>query len=74
MDLIEIDLSDEASFVIAALREADPGRNVDVVIAPGLKATADLRLIEMVLSNVLGNAWIFPSGSDFLCALCELWG
>ncbi len=61
MDLIETDLSKKASSVIADLREASPGRNVDVEIKPGLKASADPRLIEVVLSNLLGNAWKFTS-------------
>ena len=64
MDLIEMDLSGKASSVIADLREASPGRNVEVEIKPGLKASADPRLIEVVLSNLLGNAWKFTSKTE----------
>ena len=61
MKRTEMDLSNKALEVIADLREASPGRNVQVRIAPGLKAAVDPRLVEVVLSNLLGNAWKFTS-------------
>ncbi len=68
MKRVEMDLSGKALEVIADLREASPGRNVQVRIAPGLKAAADPRLVEVVLSNLLGNAWKFTSktGSAYI--------
>jgi signal transduction histidine kinase len=64
MDVAEMDLSGKASSVIADLREANPGRKVEVDIKPDLKASADARLMELVLSNLLGNAWKFTSRTD----------
>jgi signal transduction histidine kinase len=64
MDLIEMDLSAKALSVIADLREANPARNVQARIAPGIRAAADPRLLEVVLSNLLGNAWKFTSKTD----------
>lgn len=57
----DIDLSEMAFSTVSKLREAGPSRSVEVTIAEGLKAHADPRLIEIVLSNLLGNAWKFTS-------------
>jgi PAS domain S-box-containing protein len=55
----QVDLSALSGSVIARLREGQPGRDVEVVIEPGLTAHADPRLLEVLLTNVLGNAWKF---------------
>jgi signal transduction histidine kinase/tetratricopeptide (TPR) repeat protein len=54
-----VDLSQLAQNVIKELRNADPDRQVEVVIAPGLKVNADLNLMRILLENLLGNAWKF---------------
>ncbi len=54
-----VDLSAIAARVVKRLREADLGREVDVRIAPGLQVDADPRLVEVVMENLLGNAWKF---------------
>jgi len=54
-----VDVSLVARMVIAGLRAADPKRDVEVVIADGLVAHADPRLLEIALTNLLGNAWKF---------------
>jgi light-regulated signal transduction histidine kinase (bacteriophytochrome) len=54
-----VDLSALARSVLARLREAQPGREVEVAIEDGLVAQADPRLLEVVLTNLLGNAWKF---------------
>ena len=59
-----IDLSEMASSVVTELREADPGRNVRVYIEEALTADADPGLIEIVLSNLLGNAWKFTAKKE----------
>ena len=56
-----IDLREMASSIIGDLREAHPGRSVEVDIKEGLNAFADRGLIEVVLSNLLGNAWKFTT-------------
>jgi signal transduction histidine kinase/PAS domain-containing protein len=58
------DLSRIALAVIAGLRDASPGRNVRVDIARDVNAFADLRLIEVVLSNLIGNAWKFTAKKE----------
>ncbi len=53
----EVDLSFLACRVADDLRAAAPERAVTVSIAPGLAARCDLRLMQNVLENLLGNAW-----------------
>ena len=57
----DVDLSAMAASIVAELREQDPRRDVTVEISPGLRACADAGLMEIVLSNLLGNAWKFTS-------------
>jgi signal transduction histidine kinase len=54
-----VDLGAMAERVVASLHESDPGRSVEVRIAPGLDAEADPRLMRVVLDNLIGNAWKF---------------
>jgi signal transduction histidine kinase len=55
----EVDLSHIAGEVIAGLRNADPGREVEVTITPGLRVKGDERLLRIALENLLSNAWKF---------------
>jgi PAS domain S-box-containing protein len=61
LDRIEVDLSNKASKAVEQLREMNHDRNVEVIVQEGLTASADPRLIELALSNLLGNAWKFTS-------------
>jgi len=54
-----VDLSRVALEVIAELQEGDPQRAVHVRVTPGLSAHADRGLMQIVLANLLGNAWKF---------------
>jgi len=54
-----LDLSRMAAEVVAELRSNEPGREVDVVIEPGLSATGDPHLVRNLLENLLANAWKF---------------
>ena len=53
----EIDLSALVLEIAQQLQLAEPQRQVEFIIAPDIKACADLRLIRVVLENLLGNAW-----------------
>lgn len=59
MAVDDVDLTDVARQVAAELREAEPGRDVDFVIADGLHAKADRRLVTVALQNLIGNAFKF---------------
>ena len=61
LNLGKVDLSRLAADIVAGLRERDPERTVRVTIAPGCTVTGDAQLLEVVLSNLLGNAWKFTS-------------
>ncbi len=55
-----VDLSAIAKRVVADLKAGDPTRHdICVEIAPGLSAEGDAHLLEVALSNLLGNAWKF---------------
>ncbi len=61
IDRTEVDLSKMASAIVAELREAHAGRSVEIHIKEGLTAFADPRLMGIILSNLIGNAWKFTS-------------
>jgi len=54
-----VDLSALAQTVVARLEEAQPERQLAMVIQPDLTAYGDARQLEIVLTNLLGNAWKF---------------
>ncbi|HEX9373967.1 MAG TPA: PAS domain S-box protein [Roseiflexaceae bacterium] len=57
----QVDLSALARQIAAALQNAQPERQVEFVIAPGLIAECDPRLLRIALENLLDNAWKFTS-------------
>ena len=55
------DLSALASTVAADLKQKNPDRLVDWIIADGLTAKGDPQLLRVVVENLFGNAWKFTS-------------
>ena len=56
-----VDLSHLAEAAVARLRNAEPERQTEFIIADGLVAQGDGRLLGIVLDNLLGNAWKFTA-------------
>lgn len=56
-----VDITKIAHKVAGRLRAREPERDVEFVVAPGLAADGDSRLLEIVLENLLGNAWKFTA-------------
>jgi PAS domain S-box-containing protein len=54
-----VDLSALARAIADELQRAQPERAAEFVIAEGLQAEGDPRLLRVLLENLLGNAWKF---------------
>jgi light-regulated signal transduction histidine kinase (bacteriophytochrome) len=54
-----VDLTDLAERITDLLRQESPREGVEVTIAPRLFASGDSDLIEILLTNLLSNAWKF---------------
>jgi light-regulated signal transduction histidine kinase (bacteriophytochrome) len=57
----ETDLAPRVRTMLADLLQTDPTRAVDVVVPQTLNARCDPALVEIVLDNLLRNAWKFTS-------------
>jgi light-regulated signal transduction histidine kinase (bacteriophytochrome) len=60
----KVDMSKNALSMVAELRESAPERGVEIDIKEGMTAFADPRLVEIVMTNLFGNAWKFTSRTD----------
>jgi signal transduction histidine kinase len=59
-----LDLSDMASAILADLATAHPERNVKTLVQQGCHANADKGLMQVVLQNLLRNAWKFTGHKE----------
>ncbi len=57
-----VDLSRLATQIVRDLQQSQPDRRATVTIQPGLVAQGDSRLIQVILENLLNNAWKFTAG------------
>lgn len=57
----QVNLSALAQEIAANLSQREPGRQVTLDIAPDLTVQADKHLVQIVLENLLGNAWKFSA-------------
>jgi len=57
----QVDLSAMAGSITTRIREANPERNTEFSIQPGLTAEGDPRLLDIALTNLLDNAAKFSS-------------
>ncbi|MDB6065944.1 MAG: multi-sensor signal transduction histidine kinase [Pedosphaera sp.] len=59
-----VDLSAVVGKIVAGIRQSDPTRAVDFVVAPNLMAMGDKGLLQIALENLLNNAWKFTARCD----------
>jgi signal transduction histidine kinase len=59
-----VNLSEEAAVICEQLRAADPVRQAQITIQPGIVVSADRGLIRLVLGNLLENAWKFTATQE----------
>lgn len=61
MHLESVDVSAMAESILERLQQADPQRVVDISIETGIRLQADAALLQILLENLLENAWKFTS-------------
>ncbi|MEO5962003.1 MAG: PAS domain S-box protein [Thermomonas sp.] len=57
----QVDVSLLAEWALAELQDMHPQNSADVQVQPGLEVMGDERLLKMMLSQLLANAWQFSS-------------
>lgn len=62
-----VDLGSIACAVLSRFAQADPERQVEVVVADRMVAQADARLLAILFENLLGNAWKFTAKTSSAC-------
>ena len=61
---VAVDVSHLADEVTRDLERQHADRRIEILIANGLTANADARLVRIVLENLLGNAFKFTAKTD----------
>jgi len=59
----ELDISSMAAKVAEEVRAGDPKSSTQVEVTPGIVASGDRRLVQILLANLVNNAWKF-SGTN----------
>lgn len=62
-----VDISLLADWVAAELQDAHPGRAFRVRVQPGLTTRGDERLLKLLLTQLLDNAWRFTREDEPVC-------
>lgn len=57
----QVDLSRLAETVVGELESSEPGRVVETIIMPDVVVAGDPKLLKILITNLLGNAWKYSS-------------
>jgi PAS domain S-box-containing protein len=49
---------------LICLSQADQGRSVEVIVAPGVTAVGDENLLKILMANLINNAWKYSSRTE----------
>ncbi|HYU64121.1 MAG TPA: response regulator [Verrucomicrobiae bacterium] len=60
----EVDISAMASDIAGELKLASPDRNVSVDVGSGIAASGDQRLVRILVTNLMNNAWKFTGSRE----------
>ncbi|MDQ2077928.1 ATP-binding protein [Marinimicrobium sp. ABcell2] len=60
----KINVSEEATRIVDSLRDRDPDRQVEVIIEKDIYADVDRRFFDMLLGNLLDNAWKYTGQKE----------
>ena len=55
--LQQVDLSQLAQESLEECQILEPGRNIEIIVEPGLTARGDSQLLKIFFANMIGNAW-----------------
>jgi two-component system sensor histidine kinase/response regulator len=55
----EVDLSGLVNLLLERMREAEPDRQVEIKVRPGIVVLGDGQLLRIAIQNLLDNAWKF---------------
>ena len=66
-----VDVSLLADWSLAELQDAEPDREVDATIQPGLQVVGDERLLKSMLAQLLANAWRFSAARNKVALAVE---
>lgn len=61
LQIADVDVSLLAEWILADLQAADPDRTAQVQVQPGLRARGDERLLRLLFTQLLHNAWKFSA-------------
>ena len=61
LDRHAVDMSAIAQSVVKTLQDSEPNRIVDVVVASNMSAYGDANLLNLTMTNLIGNAWKYTS-------------
>lgn len=59
-----VSVTDAANRILDELQEREPARRVERVVQEGMEVEADSRLVEVLLQNLIGNAWKFTGKTE----------